>query len=160
MVLLLITTIATSLVPYKSPCWSPASFTPDVMQSEIRTPIALGHRYKRNYLFLTSSLLHYEASVADSLYSTLQQTSTGIIVPVFPYRSPQWKFPPMQHKVICKLLLTGVCGRSNLFFLSDHRPVLFARPPHDCWSSKKSSIFCTASSFLQLNEVQDTHVCA
>jgi len=49
-------TIATSLVPYKSLCWSLASFTPDVMQSEIRSPIALGNRYKRNYLLLTSSI--------------------------------------------------------------------------------------------------------
>ena len=83
MVVKLISTIATSLVPYKSPCWSPVSFTPDVMQSEIRTPIALGHRYKRNYLFLTSSLLAYEASVADSLYSALQQTSSEIKSPFF-----------------------------------------------------------------------------
>jgi hypothetical protein len=63
------------------------------MQSEIRTPIALDHRYKRNYLLLTSSLLAYEASVADSRYSTLQHPSTGIFVPVFPYRSPQREFP-------------------------------------------------------------------
>ena len=68
------------------PLWrdeTPASFTPDVMQSEIRSPIALGHRYKRKYLFLTSSLLHYGASVAGSTYSAHQQTSTEIKSPFF-----------------------------------------------------------------------------
>ena len=81
----------------KACCWSLASFTPDVMQSEIIPitigTIALGNRHKRNCLLLTSSILAYEASVAGSLYSTLQHTSTGIVVPVFPYRSPQRQFP-------------------------------------------------------------------
>ena len=40
LVLQLILTIAISLVPYKNPCWCPASFTPDVMQSAIRSSIA------------------------------------------------------------------------------------------------------------------------
>jgi hypothetical protein len=72
---------------------TPASFIPDIMQSVIRSSIALCHRHKRNHLFLTSSLLAYEASVAGSLYSALQHPSTEIIVPVFPYRSPQREFP-------------------------------------------------------------------
>src|SRR5690606_15512741 len=41
-------------------------------------------------------------------------------------------FSSMQHKVICRLSLTIAYGRSIFFFLSDHRPVQFARPPHDC----------------------------
>ena len=63
------------------------------MQAVIRSPLALGNRYKRNYLFSTSFLLAYEASVVDSLCSTHQRTSTGIVVPVFPYRSPPEEFP-------------------------------------------------------------------
>ena len=79
----LIAAIAISLVPYKSPCWCLASFTPDVMQSVIRTPIAPRHRYKRNYLFLTSLYLHYEASLAGSHNSTHQQLSSEIESPFF-----------------------------------------------------------------------------
>ena len=102
----LIAAIAISLVPYKSPCWCLASFTPDVMQSVIRTPIALGNRHKRKYLLSTSFILAYEASVAGSRNSTHQHTSTEILVSVFPYRSPHWMFPSLQHKVICRLSLT------------------------------------------------------
>ena len=75
--------IAISLVPYKSLRWSLASFTPDVVPAAIRTPLALYNRYKRDYLLSTSSILAYEASVADSLYSTLQHASTEIKSPFF-----------------------------------------------------------------------------
>jgi hypothetical protein len=115
MVFQLILSAATSLVPYKSPCWRPASFTPDAMQSEIRSPIALGHRYKRKYLFLTSSLLAYEASVADSIYSAHQQTSTEIKSPFFLIVHHQNHFCFQQHKVICRLSLIIACGRPVLF---------------------------------------------
>jgi hypothetical protein len=109
--------MTTSLVPYKSLSLSLVRFTPDVVQSVIRSSIALAHSYKRKYLFLTSSLLAYEASVANSIYSTLQRSSTGIMFPFFLIVHHKESFRSMQHKVICKLLLTGVCGRPALFYL-------------------------------------------
>ncbi len=39
--------------------------------------------------------------------------------------------PSMQHKVVCKLSLTIVCGRSTLFLSIYRWPVQFARLPHD-----------------------------
>jgi hypothetical protein len=66
----------------------------------------------------------------------------------------------MQPKVICKLSLTIRLRKSNSFLLINitgqfsSLDLRMNKKP-----SKKSSIFCKASSFLQLNEVQDTHVC-
>ena len=39
-------------------------------------------------------------------------------------------FPSSQHKVVCKLLLTVVCGRPSLLSSLERWPVQFARPPH------------------------------
>ena len=129
------------------------------MQSEIRTPIALGHRYKRNYLFLTSSLLHYEASVADSPCSAPQQSSSEIKSPFFLivhhnvcfhrcsirwFAGYLWQSPAEGHSSSSDQFIGQFCSL-DLHMI--------------CWSLKESSIFCTASPFLQLNEVQDTHVC-
>ena len=137
MVLKLISSIAISLVPYKSPCWSLVSFTPDVMQSVIRPPIALGHRYKRNYLFLTS-LDNYEASVADSLYSTLQHSSTEIKSPFFLIVHHIECFHHCSIRWFAGYLWRFACGSPFLFFWSSHRPVLFARLPHDWWNIWKA----------------------
>ena len=110
--------IAISLVPYKSLRWSLASFTPDVVPAAIRTPLVLYNRYKRDYLLSTSSILAYEASVADSLYSTLQHASTEIKSPFFLI---------VHHNVCfhrCSIRwFAGYLWRSPAevhFFLSDH----------------------------------------
>ena len=70
-------------------------------------------------------------------------------------------FPSLQHKVVCKLLLIPICrdGRPSLLSSLERWPVRFARPPHLPSDPKESSIFCTASLSLQLDSVQDTHVC-
>jgi len=64
--------------------------------------------YSRNYPVLTSSLSAYEASVAGLLNSSRQYWPARVKALAFPYRSPQQPFPSLQHKVICKLLLTVV----------------------------------------------------
>ena len=93
MVLQLIITIATSLVPYKSLCRSLASFTPDIMPTVIRSSLALltGTNVTACFQHLLFNITR--RTVAGSLYSTLQLLSTGIVVPVFPYRSPPREFP-------------------------------------------------------------------
>src|SRR5687768_9713142 len=93
------------------------------MQSAIRSSFALNNKYKRRYLLSTSSLLAYEASVADSLYSARQHSSTGIMFPFFLIVHHKESFRSMQHKVICKLSLTIVCGRPFLFLVLTRWPV-------------------------------------
>ena len=67
----------------------------------------------------------------------------------------------MQHKVVCKLLLKVVCGSSVLLIVLSQvrQSVRLTSALVNNNYCEESSIFCTASSFLQLNEVQDTHVC-
>ena len=93
MVFQLIRTIATSLVPYKSLSGSLASFAPDVMPTVIRSSLALltGTNVTACFQHLLFNITR--RTVAGSLYSTLQLLSTGISVPVFPYRSPHRTFP-------------------------------------------------------------------
>ena len=93
MVFQLIRTIATSLVPYKSLSGSLASFAPDVMPTVIRSSLALltGTNVTACFQHLLFNITR--RTVAGSLYSTLQLLSTGISVPVFPYRSPPEEFP-------------------------------------------------------------------
>ena len=78
-------------------------------------------------------LCHYEASITGLSSSTPYKISTGIIVPVFPYpylpvgRAHHKKiFILSRHKVTCKLLLPGVCGRPfNCYYSMP--TILFAR---------------------------------
>jgi hypothetical protein len=107
-------TIATSLVPYKNLLLKSCSLYPGCYASSNQIIPGTLNRCKRNHLLSTSSLLAYEASVANSLYSTLQHSSTEIFVPVFLYRSPQL-CSSLQHKVICTLPLTIRLGMSILF---------------------------------------------
>ena len=51
----------------QKPVLKSCQLTPDVMQSLIRSPIALGHRYKRNYLFSTS--LYYITRLQSLIHS-------------------------------------------------------------------------------------------
>jgi len=132
--------ISTSLVPYKSLCWSLASFTPDVMPTAIRSSLALLTGTNVTTCFQHRLFNITRHSVADSLYSTLQLLSTEIIVPVFPYPClpvgrvhHQNSFPFQQHKVIRQLAdyLWGSSAEGLLSSLKPQRwPVLFARPPH------------------------------
>jgi len=78
-------------------------------------------------------LCHYEASITGLSSSAPYKISTGIIVPVFPYpclpvgRAHHKKiFILSQHKVTCKLLLPGVCGRPFNCYYS-MQTILFAR---------------------------------
>ena len=129
-------------------CYAISNQNAHCTRSQIQTQVS----------FLTSPYLHYEASVAGSIYSTHQQSSSKIKSPFLPYRSPQHLFPVLQHKLICKRSLTSLCGRPILSSAQYIGQFCSLGPPHDCQASEKSSIFCTASSPLQLDDVQDTHV--
>ena len=81
-----------------SPLWrdeTPASFTPDVMQSVIRSPIAFLTDVNVTTCFQHRLFNITEASVAGSLYSAHQHAPERIIVRPFPYRSPQGMFPSL-----------------------------------------------------------------
>jgi len=78
-------------------------------------------------------LCHYEASITGLSSSAPYKISTGIFVPVFPDpclpvgRAHHKKiFTLSQHKVTCKLLLPGACGRPFNCYCS-MPTILFAR---------------------------------
>ena len=159
MVFQLICAIATSLVPYKSLYWFLVSFTPDVMPSEIRSPMALitdtnvttcfQHR------FFNITRLQSLIQSIQLINTHLQESPSLFFLIVHHIES----FRSLQHKVICRLSLMIVCGRPILFVHVIHWPVRFARLPLEGNFCKESSIFCTASLLLQLSLVQDTLVC-
>ena len=123
--------VSTSLVPYKSLCWCPANFTPDVMQSAIRSPIALLTDTNVNICF--QHLLVNFTRLLSLVYS-IQLINTHLRKSLFPFFlivHHQKSFRSQQHKVICKLSLTIVCGRPFLLILVIHWPVRFARLPHE-----------------------------
>ena len=107
------------------------------LQSENRIPIALlSCRFANVNNYFQHCLCHYEASITGLSSSAPYKISTGIIVPVFPYRClPVARahhkkiFILSQHKVTCKLLLLGVCGRPFNYYYS-MPTILFARTSH------------------------------
>jgi hypothetical protein len=77
-------------------------------------------------------------------------------------------FRPMQHKVVCKPLLTAVCGRPLFWFsalevLPTHfscysRPVQFARPPlYNATLSKVFHLLYNTLTELSFLLIQGTH---
>ena len=113
---LLIKTIATSLVPYKSLYWCLASFTPDVMPSGIRSSMTL--ITDTNVITCFQHRL-FNITRLQSLIHSIQLIHTHLQESTFPFFlivHHTLRFRNMQHKVICKLLLTGVCGSPILFF--------------------------------------------
>ena len=103
-------TIATSLVPYKSLWWSLARFTPDGMPPEIRSPVALLTDVNVNTCFHHRffNMTRRQSRIHSiQLFNTYLQESS---FPFFLIVQHQKHFLSQQHKVICKLLLIGVCG--------------------------------------------------
>ena len=139
MVFQFIRTIATSLVPYKSLYWCLASFTPDVMPSGIRSSMTL--ITDTNVITCFQHRL-FNITRLQSLIHSIQLINTHLQESSFPlFLIPACRlgrvhhtkrFRSMQHKVICRLSLTIVCGRPVLFPLIIHWPVQFARLPHEC----------------------------
>ena len=95
MVSLLTSSVATSLVPLQKPVKMSCQLYPGCYAIRNQIIHCILNRCKRNHLLSTSSLLHYEASVAGSLYSAHQHAPERIIVRPFPYRSPQGMFPSL-----------------------------------------------------------------
>ena len=118
MVLKLIRTIATSLVPYKSLCRSLASLTPDIMPTVIRSSLAL-----LTDTNVTTCFQHRFFNITRrlSLIHSIRLLNTHLQESLFPFFlivHHQESFRSQQHKVICKLSLTIVCGRPTLLLLS------------------------------------------
>lgn len=63
-----------------------------------------------------------------------------------------------QHKVVCKLLLTAVCGRSVLLLLIMIPMLSSLGFGFRLITSKRSSIFCTAFNLLALVDSRHTRV--
>jgi hypothetical protein len=130
------------------------------MPSEIRSPMALITGTN-----VTTCFQHrlFNITRLQSLIHSIQLINTHLqksSFPIFLIVHHIESFRSLQHKVICKLSLTIVCGRPFLLILVIHWPVRFARLPHEGNFCKEPSIFCTASLPLQLGLVQDTHVSA
>jgi hypothetical protein len=100
------------------------------MQSEIRSPIALltdtnvtiCFQHRLFYITRRQSLVH-----TIQLDNTHLQESLFLFFLIVHHKE---SFPSPQHKVICKLSLTIVCGSPFLFLAFKRWPVRFARPPH------------------------------
>lgn len=93
-------TMLSSLVPQNSLNTCPANLTPDAVYPVIRCPIHSYHRYKRNYLFLTSSIALTRLHHWFTFVQLFVFAPTVIVVTVFPYRSPPDCFQNSQHKVV------------------------------------------------------------
>ena len=108
------------------PLWrdeTPANFTPDVMQSAIISPIALLTDTNVNICFQHllvnfTRLLSLVHSI-QLINTHLQESSFSFfLIPACKSSGRvhhQESFRSQQHKVICKLLLTVVCGSPFLF---------------------------------------------
>ena len=115
---------ATSLVPYKSPWYVPACFTPSTMQSVNRSPIALFfcHIRKRSRIFSVLPVPLRGFNHRFKFFSSVSIIYRNHLFPLFLIVHHNSSFAPLQHKVICKLLLSVVCGRPFSFIFSVRRP--------------------------------------
>ena len=125
MVSLLTSSVATSLVPLQkpvkmSPLWrdeTPASFTPDVMQSEIRSPIAF-----LTDVNVTTCFQHRPFNITRrrSPVHSIQLINTHLnesLFALFLIVHHKECFHLSQHKVVCKLLLIPTCRDGSPFLL-------------------------------------------
>ena len=101
------------------------------MQSEIRSPIALITGTN-----VTTCFQHrfFNITRLQSLIQSIQLINTHLQKspsPFFLIVHHIESFHSLQHKVICRLTLTIVCGRPVLLIPVIHWPVRFARLPHE-----------------------------
>src|SRR5690554_4496059 len=91
-----------------------AHLIPDAVYSVIRCPVHSCHRYKRNYLFSTSSIALTRLHRWVHFRSTHIHAPTEVIASVFPNRSPPACFQGSQHLVVWQLFLKIVAERPAL----------------------------------------------
>ena len=167
MVFQLIMTIATSLVPYKSLCWSPRF---GGMKHLPALPRMLCNRQSDHPLHLitdtnvTICFQHrlFNITRLQSLIHSIQLDNTHLQESCSRF---SLSFTTKKVSVQCSIRwFANYLWRSSAEVQFSSFPYtlasLFARPPHVNNDCQEPSIFCTTSLSLQLDLVQDTHVCA